>query len=168
MASSGALHSGPAYLSRRPVVALSSVFSRRCGRPSTVALAYPSSQTQQAETAERSRAASTAAVVIERPIQTCPFPRPDGYDTDGSPFNSVDLSFSPEVIDTAAGIDESELLTRIAQVSAAEEEGDAGGGAESSQPNGMNASLKGMLLLNLGAALFGSNMVRFKIAMYIS
>lgn len=134
-----------------------------------MALAFPSSRSQHAEAAKStsSAASTSASAVIERPTETCPYPRPDGYATDASPFASVDLSFSPDAIDTADSIDASQLRARIAEVSAAQEEGDAGGGggdADAEKPAGMNASLKGMLLLNLGAALFGSNMVAIKAA----
>lgn len=154
---------GPALRShRRALLKSARPCRRRCDRP-TVALAFPSSRSQQAETAQSSSSAasSSASAVIERPTETCPYPRPDGYVTDASPFASVDRAFSPEAIDTADGLDASQLRARIAEVSAAQEEGDAGGGADADaeKPAGMDASLKGMLLLNLGAVLFGSNMV---------
>ena len=134
----------------------------RCARKGIMALAYPSSSSQQSEAAGRSRgdASSSAAAVIERPTRSCPYPRPDGWETDTTPFSSADLAFSPEALESTDAIDETELRERIAAVSAAEEAGNADTDDAADQPGGMSASLKGMLLLNLGAALFGSNMVR--------
>jgi hypothetical protein len=97
--------------------------------------------------------------VIERPTRSCPYPRPDGWETDTTPFSSADMSFSPDALESTDAIDETELRERIAKVSAVEEAGNAGSADAAEQPGGMSASLKGMLLLNLGAALFGSNMV---------
>jgi hypothetical protein len=131
------------------VCRVSRATSNRCARQGIIALAYPSAKAQQDDTTS-----DRAAVVIERPSRNT------------TPSSSVDAPFSPETLDSAGAIDEAVLRSRIAQISAAEisaaEEGghSSGSGGAADQPGGMSASLKGMLLLNLGAALFGSNMVR--------
>lgn len=87
---------------------------------------------------------------------SCPYPRPDGYATDVSPFSSLDLSFSPATI--ASSVDDIELRARMSELADDNSAADQSDGA-TDKPSGLSASLKGMLLLNLGAALFGSNMV---------
>lgn len=139
--------------------------SRFSGRP--VALAWPASRSPSSEgaaaAAQPQASSSSASALLDAPADvsaSCPYPRPDGYDTDVSPFGSIDLSFSPATIAAAAAsVDELELRSRMSELADDTDAADESD-AEDGKPDGMSASLKGMLLLNLGAALFGSNMVR--------
>ncbi len=135
--------------------------SRISGRP--VALAWPASRSPSSEgaaaAAQPQATSSSASALLDAPA-SCPYPRPDGYDTDVSPFGSIDLSFSPAAIAAAAAsVDEIELRSRMSELADDTDAADESD-AEDGKPDGMSASFKGMLLLNLGAALFGSNMVR--------